>query len=1217
MFQRLHDRIKDELCDPRCMIAVVFCIVILFTACTGGGGGDSPPSNKPSVPKTPTHLNAAPGNEQVTLTWETVADATAYTLYWSNTPDVAKHSANMVPNVSPGYRHQSLVNGQLYYYRVAAANGSGESLPSEEIVVIPGGHVIADVVIDANLAHCLSSYSSAVPAYADTVSGEVDCSFRGIDELEGLQFLSAVTSLNLAGNNIQDISPLSHLSALTALDLSNNQLGLGTETVVESLFHFGTLTTLSITGNPQLSCEFIEALLAEKAAVDISTVEPGVNCTVYEQNPAPSGVLMPANVKAIAGNEKVTLMWEEVNDASQYNVYWSTAKGTPKDSANLISDVQPPYVQFDLANGTTYYYVVTAVVGNEEGVASSQVWATPSSEGVNIDGVFADANLQVCVGENAGRNSWTFTHEITGYLDCSSRSIANLQGIEQLVELTQLNLMNNIIADTAPLATLSNLTRLYISNNQIDNLAGLAGLPSLSFLNLGSNRITNVDALTGVVTLKELYLNNNHIVDVASLAGLVNLRVLDLRDNTIGGENQGNIDELTNLINITSILLAGNDDITCVELAALIAGLGPNVVDIGAGNSDIDCMGTPNSPQNVLAAEGNQSVILTWDPVINAASYNIYWSNTPAISLVASNKIANVRSSYQHTGLTNGLSYYYVVTAENASGESEYSDEVSATPQQVVIAGLFADANLQACIDELAALKGWTTAEQIAGVVNCSARAVANVSGIEHLTGITKLSLNENNLADIHSIGYLRNLRSLSLYRNNIQSVDALVNMTALSDLFISNNLITKVHSLGNLPQLQVVDLRNNRIGSSGSGGVGLLTSLGDATLISLAGNPSMSCIELQNLLDALGSSVIDVNHTSAGENCTRPSLIPAGLQAIGGNGQISLRWDEVPSALSYNIYWATVAGVTIDSQAVNVNTPQFIHTGLNNDTTYYYAVTSQLLSGETALSAEIAAQPSANGVPLTGLFPDPELAECVNTLAGSNGWTYALEVSGILNCSAQQITDLSGLEELTNLTTLRLGSNNIEDITPVTSLSGLTFLDLYNNAISDVTPLSNLINLRTLYLHSNNISNISALAGLINLDYLILDENSISDPSPVAGINTLTRLFFRANLLTDVSAFSQLGQLTELYLNNNSITNVSALGNLVYLQQLDLRNNQIGGQGVGNIDALSALTNTSKIRLQGNSLISCAELTALIDVVGPNGTDLAEAQQGVNCQAP
>jgi hypothetical protein len=40
-------------------------------------------------------------------------------------------------------------------------------------------------------------------------------------------------------------------------------------------------------------------------------------------------------------------------------------------------------------------------------------------------------------------------------------------------------------------------------------------------------------------------------------------------------------------------------------------------------------------------------------------------------------------TSFTNTGLANGTTYFYVVTAVNASGESGNSNQVSATPQSV------------------------------------------------------------------------------------------------------------------------------------------------------------------------------------------------------------------------------------------------------------------------------------------------------------------------------------------------------------------------------------------------------------------------------------------------------------------------------------------------------------------------------------------------------
>ena len=58
-----------------------------------------------------------------------------------------------------------------------------------------------------------------------------------------------------------------------------------------------------------------------------------------------------------------------------------------------------------------------------------------------------------------------------------------------------------------------------------------------------------------------------------------------------------------------------------------------------------------------------------------------------------------------------------------------------------------------------------------------------------------------------------------------------------------------------------------------------------------------MSCFELQALIDALGANVVDLNSAVAGENCINPSIVPSGLKAVGGNGQITLSWNEVAAA--------------------------------------------------------------------------------------------------------------------------------------------------------------------------------------------------------------------------------------------------------------------------------------------------------------------------------
>jgi Leucine-rich repeat (LRR) protein len=137
--------------------------------------------------------------------------------------------------------------------------------------------------------------------------------------------------------------------------------------------------------------------------------------------------------------------------------------------------------------------------------------------------------------------------------------------------------------------------------------------------------------------------------------------------------------------------------------------------------------------------------------------------------------------------------------------------------------------------------------------------------------------------------------------------------------------------------------------------------------------------------------------------------------------------------------------------------------------------------------------------------FNDYNLEWVIREEVGKRNSSYPVYKSDVLkirhlDAEGEGISDLTGIESLTNLKTLDLEDNalNGEALTSLQKLTNLQSLNLEDNAIDQIAALKSLTTLTELNVSGNAIDDFSPLKGLFRLKRLYLSGNNTRDYSPI-----------------------------------------------------------------------------------------------------------------------
>jgi len=112
---------------------------------------------------------------------------------------------------------------------------------------------------------------------------------------------------------------------------------------------------------------------------------------------------------------------------------------------------------------------------------------------------------------------------------------------------------------------------------------------------------------------------------------------------------------------------------------------GAAVYAVGSGSYSFSSVDTAQAPTSLAASGSNGQVTLSWVDSVNASSYTIERSTINGSGYVTiASGVAG--PTYSDTNVTNGITYYYLVTGSNAAGTGAWA-AASGTPQIIADAG--------------------------------------------------------------------------------------------------------------------------------------------------------------------------------------------------------------------------------------------------------------------------------------------------------------------------------------------------------------------------------------------------------------------------------------------------------------------------------------------------------------------------------------------------
>jgi fibronectin type 3 domain-containing protein len=380
----------------------------------------------------------------------------------------------------------------------------------------------------------------------------------------------------------------------------------------------------------------------------------------------------------------------------------------------------------------------------------------------------------------------------------------------------------------------------------------------------------------------------------------------------------------------------------------------------------------PPAPGGLVANPGNNQVSLMWNTAPTATSYTLKrgtQSGGPYTPVPGATNIAG--TSFTDNGVTNGITYFYVVSASNAGGEGPSSGEVPATPSappagwvSAPIPGTLTPAGSFSQMGSTFSLSGsgadiWGAGDQFRFAYQTLVGDGSITARVASLCGGTPGSC-----PNVWTkVGVMMRDGTATGARN----VAAILSPTAANKYRFQRRTATggTTTATASTPDSQVpAYLRLTRSGNTFSAffstNGSTFTQIGTTQAITLPGSLLVGLAVTSHTPGTLAAATFD----SVVITTPTPPPAPANLVCVSGVGQCQLTWNASSGATSYTVKRSTTSGSGHTNVQTGITGTSFTDTTAAVGVTHFYVVTAVSGSGESGNSNQDDCTPSLPPIP-------------------------------------------------------------------------------------------------------------------------------------------------------------------------------------------------------------------------------------------------------------